>query len=425
MLLLLLNVSGDVWAQAQEPGWSEPVRLSEPDYQAPAVLPDVVAAPAGKVYVIWAQNLDEQEAHSEMLYLSIWDGQHWSEPTDVIYDRIWTPRIALDSQGKLHVVWEGFAGGVSYSWAWSQEAPRNPRNWAKPVFLPSDGRQPWWPTILVDSQDRLHVTWSDVSLAEPRLYASDASRGQQTCVSGCQSVWYTHSDDGGQSWSSPIKLTSEGMMAYVHVTHLDFQDNLYAAWVAGGIYITSSRNHGDTWASPVRVVEGMGVEQIGIGSNRAGAIVVAWTPGPYVSLSYDGGMSWSNPMRLPDLSATQQSWPAQGGELDMVTDSADMVHLFVYGHYLWNGREWQVEPLPALDPCATAVYKPKVALGQGNLVHLVTHEFMECQLGRVGFVGRGAVFYMRYQSAAPHILENPPATRQSVSPVLSAAAVHA
>jgi len=128
---------------------------------------------------------------------------------------------------------------------------------------------------------------------------------------------------------------------------------------------------------------------------------------------------------LPDLSATQQSWPAQGGELDMVTDSADMVHLFVYGHYLWNGREWQVEPLPALDPCATAVYKPKVALGQGNLVHLVTHEFMECQLGRVGFVGRGAVFYMRYQSAAPHILENPPATRQSVSPVLSAAAVHA
>jgi hypothetical protein len=48
-------------------------------------------------------------------------------------------------------------------------------------------------------------------------------------------------------------------------------------------------------------------------------------------------------------------------------------------------------------------YNPRVDVSQGNLVHLVTHQRLECQLGWAGVMGRGDVFYSSLVVDAPYV----------------------
>ena len=55
--LLLLWVTGPI--RAQEPGWSEPVSLSENFPQS--LLPDIAADQAGNLYVVWDALFEERD----------------------------------------------------------------------------------------------------------------------------------------------------------------------------------------------------------------------------------------------------------------------------------------------------------------------------------------------------------------------------
>jgi hypothetical protein len=166
---------------------------------------------------------------------------------------------------------------------------------------------------------------------------------------------FSRSTDGGQTWSSPVDISShhglprddngavEGFTGAVAA-----DGTLYAAWVDGNsIAITSSRDGGKTFAKSRSVIQtaplyfdlaglqrANGFPQIAIDPRHGpkGRLYVTWSDyrdgdiGVYCATSDDGGKSWSNAVRVnsnPAHDGTDQffQWLA----VDPVTGAANVI----------------------------------------------------------------------------------------------------
>lgn len=391
---LFLGFGAPALAQ-DESRWSEPVNLSNTD--RPSVLADVAADSEGNVYAVWCEGLTDEDRPCELINFTMWDGQAWSQPVDIRAQGGWLPRIAVDSTGRLYLVWHG----SNYIWAWAQDNPADARSWSKPVNLWNTKMgDTYWTGLIVDSSDSIHVIWRGRDLSEPES-SVNVSPQETHCLSGCYGVWYTRSADHGQTWMEPVQIVPEGSIELPVLT-VDGRGNPYVVWNyrdRAGLGLNYSLDGGVTWDSGYWVTQNSEVSELGVAVNAAGTIVVVWKPGFFTSTSDDGGRSWSEPQALRFATGETRYG---GGQLELVVDSADVIHLFGSSHWTWEGGGWQVEPMPDQDPCSVGAYNPKVDVSQGNVIHLVTHERLECQLGKAGALGRGDVFYMRYDANASH-----------------------
>jgi len=219
----------------QEPGWSEPLSLSQ-NFPS-SYLPDIAADQAGNLYVVWDVLFHEREGRwSDGVAFAMWDGTAWSPAVDIFgLELNHLPAIAVDSRGRLHLIGVGNVG-LGYSRAWAQQQPIDARAWSDPVDL-SDGNPAYWNDIVIDSHDRLHVVF--------------ASGGW---------ILYTRSTDGGDSWSEPLKVALTMGGGRVQITK-DNAENLYVVWstetyeedgtvAPGENGFTYSLDEGTSWSEP-------------------------------------------------------------------------------------------------------------------------------------------------------------------------------
>lgn len=113
----------------------------------------------GRLRLFWTQYATPASGDGEpvrQIFWSTFDGSAWSAPEQLTrreYNGV--PSAAVDSQGRIHLVWYGFDGEyyqiIYRRWVDGE--------WSKPRTISDGFPDSVNPAIAVDSQDNLHVAW--------------------------------------------------------------------------------------------------------------------------------------------------------------------------------------------------------------------------------------------------------------------------
>ncbi len=184
-------VSIEQAAQVQE--WQEPVVIASGTFQG-----DIALDADGNLHIVYASVLD---GLGICHVLSMDNGDTWSAPTClsrnyVLRDQEYEvrPRIAVDSENNLHVVFMIDDYSQLSTLAYTSRAVYYARfmtdslTWSDAIVIdevesrdPSyTGRQPDWGNVIVDLEDRIHIVW----VGAPSMQR-----------------YHTWSKDGGLTWT--------------------------------------------------------------------------------------------------------------------------------------------------------------------------------------------------------------------------------
>jgi predicted neuraminidase len=147
------------------------------------------------------------------------------------------------------------------------------------------------PVLIRNTDNTLHAFWEDDS-------------------PGNSEIIYKTSSDGGNSWTSPSRLTWTGASSQAPAAAVDSGDNLhlvYEEFMSGNaeIFYKKGESGGASWSSPQRITWNSGESRQPAVSVSTGDILhIFWqddTPGNneiFYKRSINGGMNWSAPQRL-------------------------------------------------------------------------------------------------------------------------------
>jgi hypothetical protein len=299
-----------------------------------------VADQFGYVHCFWTETLFADQR--TILQYARFDGGTWTAPNDIYvsYDGIESVSAVVDQQGTLHVIWTaGNAGPVYYTHAPASDA-LSAQNWAEPLRI---GIPAGVIRFQIDSKGVFHALY--VNRMEEDL-----------------GVYYVHSQDQGQTWSEPIWLDPDILPAHTPDGlnfALDENDGLHAVWFYGAldqtarpdwVRYTHSFDGGYTWSAPFMIdqyeeqsdhnLESPGPKMIVQGQN----VHVIWAAGSlpyrYHRFSMDAGRTWSAPIQI----FSELHGQAFDG---LAVDRSGRVHFFgqirypmgIY-HAYWDQTRW-------------------------------------------------------------------------------------
>jgi hypothetical protein len=298
-LVLLSSLSWISSAQAQVQGgdWSPLYRLSSDAGIASEGY--CLADQYGYVDCFWTETLFEDGR--TIIQFARFDGETWSTPNEIYvtapFVGIKNVSPVVDQNGILHIAWaEGLNGPAYYT-----RAPVNvaisARSWAPPVRIsvPAGNLR-----LQVDPQGVFHI-----------LYVKPMNG---------TGVFYIRSEDQGTSWSDPKWLDPDILPNHIPDSlnfEVDSAGGLHAAWFYSGLDLvtqadwvryTHSLDGGTTWSSPFLIdyyVE-EGDHDVSFAQPvlaiQDQTVHIIWAAGelPYRHYRYstDRGSTWSEPRRL-------------------------------------------------------------------------------------------------------------------------------
>jgi hypothetical protein len=308
--------------------WSRPIDIvalpSEGAVTRPALYPDAVGVlhMTYRCYMIYYTHSPVQAVVAPSLLaprpISSSDNGYFS-------------RLAMDDQGRLHLVYTEYAGAMDCPECLHvlyKVSEDNGLTWSGPMDISGGLDGAAKPQIVIDDRQVLHVVW-------------EAGRGGDLGqVAEPTTAMYVASDDSGQTWREPIQLAEHGLQAR-HVT---------------------------------------------LGLTGKGQLVAAWLGLPEDQIEFrtsdDRGVTWAEPQAIPGAFG---GWTVYQGRTDgysMATDGAGVVHLLAVGrtsasetslsllHLTWDGLAWS-DPEAIVTLTGDVPEWPRAAVGLGNTLHVV------------------------------------------------------
>jgi hypothetical protein len=163
--------------------WSPPDSISDgPSSYAAAIAIDS----EDNIHVAWQQYITS--GNHEIYYVTKPSGESWSTPVNISdnsEDSLY-PAIATDNSDNIHVVWEDLTPGnleILYV------AKPSDGSWSTPVNISNNDGSSVFPDIATDSNNGLHVVWSD-------------------WTPGNLTIYYASKPSGG-SWSTPESISND------------------------------------------------------------------------------------------------------------------------------------------------------------------------------------------------------------------------
>ena len=280
-------------AQVNGGGWSEPYRLSSDAGKASEGY--LVADQFGYVHCFWTEILFDNQ--NTIIKYARFDGTTWTKPNDIYLTggEIKNVSPVVDQQGILHIAWSE-SGLAYYSYAPATNA-LSAQNWAKPLLINVPARPVY---LRIDSKGIFHIMYIN-----------------QTEEAG---VYYIRSEDEGITWSEPVWLDPDippGVVPDSLNFELDENGGLHAAWFYGPrelrarpdwVRYTHSLDGGHTWSTLQTIdkyIEGTDhnlTNASPIMSVVGETVHIIWAAGdlPYRhhSFSTDAGVTWTAPVRI-------------------------------------------------------------------------------------------------------------------------------
>ncbi len=127
--------------------WSVPENVTNDTYDSG--WPDIAIDSLGRIHLVW------MDYGTEDIFYSCWDGTTWSSPVNIsnLSGQSCAPRIAIDRDNNPHVVWEERENGYEVYYTYFDGT-----RWVVPVLVDIDYSRS--PVIAVDKNNRVHVAWT-------------------------------------------------------------------------------------------------------------------------------------------------------------------------------------------------------------------------------------------------------------------------
>jgi hypothetical protein len=294
-------------------GWTEPLNLSNSFSNSRS--PKMVVDNQGTTHVVWHEYADGK---FRFFYSQKPKGGTWSEPYDVTSKREAStyPALALDSQGLVHLVWEEdklkqdtelYYTDIYYSYR------NTDGTWSEAVNISNNDGDSTYPSIVIDSQDNVHVVWEDDT-------------------PGIHQILYATQPKGG-TWSEPVNIsntTVDSEDPIYPVMVVDSRDTIHAAWHDIGLgnweILYCSKPKGDSWSQPVNVsrnISNSGVPSLAV--DKRDNLYLAWNDDSsgnfdifYLAKPRDG--TWG---QVVNISQTSE----KSGDPSIAVDNVYHVHI--------------------------------------------------------------------------------------------------
>ena len=216
------------------------------------------------------------------------------------------------------------------------------------------------------SGDNVHVAWNEYDQYE-----------------GTYTVYYTKSENSGNTWSTPSQLDDGSSGGRYGLTIASNDDNIVAAWINTwnyDIYTVASSNNGDSWTSPQIVVSADSslsyMPEIIFNEGKFHMVWTSTAAGESVQYtSSDDGLDWSDaifintdnsqtsysPVISADDSKLYVAWTDNGAYDGDSTIDYDIVGVISKD----NGETWEEDKIIIDTSTSTTLYLPSIASGAG------------------------------------------------------------
>lgn len=376
--------------------WGQPFNVSES--LTGSNHPTIVADTYGNVHVFWSEDMNGPEVQSDELsnpgntiMYRRWDGQSWTEPSDIIAvpDDVMAEFVSatVDDTNQLHLVWTGLTK-LYYSTAPASDA-YSIRAWSTPqVIAPDSARSAWESDVAVDSQGNVHVVY--------------ATRGSST------DVFHIMRAPTNANWSTPVRVSDflrENETAFKDVRLvIDAADRLHATWSTANtngysqaVYYARSEQVGELW-QPATMLADATINTgftgfpslLAQGGDELLLIYVdEGNKGRIERTSTDAGRTWSEPrFILPGMEGVN-------GFLIPLVDGGDNLHLVINmrpsadqrtGIYYAPraGLDWApIIPVATDEPFGPSAHYADAVVRLGNEIHVVWNQIRRGEIWHV------------------------------------------
>lgn len=228
--------------------------------------------------------------------------------------------LAVDSKGVVHVVWsENTGSSFDIMYARSTDGGLT---WSEARDILPDARLPvYGPNLVIGPNDTLHLAWNDRR-------------------EGTARVFYSHSTDGGDSWSSLVNISLDNDRdAGGHHLSVDGYNRVHIAWHVGDpaedteptvVYYARSVDGGLTFETPRRLNTGQAhaaFPRFSVEDTSGDILAIAWRDnrqspdwGVYVAVSTDGGATFTERVGCDERQTRE--W-----DPEIVVDTGGVLHL--------------------------------------------------------------------------------------------------
>ncbi|HUF13090.1 MAG TPA: exo-alpha-sialidase [Longimicrobiales bacterium] len=275
-----------VYARSETAGetWTEPRNVD--DQRGFADKGVIHAGLDGSVYVAYVDH-DLGPTPSRTVIRRSPDGGETWEPGRVLRRRYGTgqdseldlaPVLASSPTGQLYIAWWArpefdilFASSDDGGESWSEPVRLNTEPGNVPFWLQPVSTRPAFPSMTVDAAGTIYAVWPE--------YATST-----------WDVFFSRSDDGGGSWSAPVRLNDARLgNQWLPSVAVGADGTLHAAWYDARTFQTDvayarSTDRGSSWSPNVRVTSRSSPnpnarvsEYLGIGADAAGTAYIVWT----------------------------------------------------------------------------------------------------------------------------------------------------
>jgi hypothetical protein len=348
---------GDIWVISRSlldterwlgtpPVWSSPEVVAENTggFSDPVLVYDG----AGNLHAFWSQ-VDEDATTltgRSAIFYARWDGERWSNPTPILTsagEDYWRASVAYNGEGRLLITWSGRdSGNVYFAWASAAQALRS-EEWTNPQVIPAMRPAGSTPFIVSGSGERVWIT-----------YTIPVNEGR--------GVYLVESLDHGITWSEPMVVFDAALAGWEMVERprlaLTGDGNLHAVFErysqpggsgSLGLYYSRSEDGGETWSAPALVSESP-LAWSHIYSDGAQALHRLWqesgSGAVWHAYSTNGGIRWSRAERIPALATTFGTASAtidRGGSLHVFTTVKQTGGDLVMQHWTRSGAAWRAQ----------------------------------------------------------------------------------
>ncbi len=324
----------------------------------------VVAVSGSVLHTVWE---DKGDGNWEIYYKRSADGGYnWGPDTRLTVNSAESryPYSAV-SGTNVHVVWlDSRNGNWSLYYKLSTDAGAT---WTNDIQLTNAGSLRY-PAVSVSGSD-VHVVWYDYR-------------------DGNWEIYYKGSANGGFNWGSDTRLTDQNGWSndpsvsasgnQVHVVWSDDRDGNEE------IYYKNSTDAGSNWGADTRLTNAPSNSYNPVVSVSAQVIHVVWhdyrnsgSPEIYYKRSIDGGISWSDDLRLTNnpFDSNNPSVSASSSSVHISFSSfRDGNSEIYYKRSTDNGFSWEADTRLTSNPLGSFASSLAVS---GSVVHVVWYDFRD------------------------------------------------
>jgi len=308
--------------------WSNPVNITSGAYEQ--YTPSIAIDSSNNIHIVWSGESSTTPTYHQIRYTKSTDGGNtWNIPVNITseYYEQFDPSIAIDSFNNIHIVWVGYTPDSPWRRQVRYAKSIGGNTWSSPIDITSEDYSQYVPTIGIDSSNNIHIVWEGYSSASP----------------SCTQIRYAKSTDRGNTWSSPIDITSEDYSHFNPLMDIDSSNNIHIVWYGCSpaspnytqIRYAKSIGGGNTWSIPADITsEDYSQYDPTIGIDSSNNIRIVWygysSASPnYTQIRYaksiGGGNTWSSPIDITSEDYSQYD-PTIG------IDSSNNIHI------VWGGN---------------------------------------------------------------------------------------